>query len=788
MHVSYKSFKGHDGEYELGRACLLQGENDTGKSSLVAALHFGLTAKIAAMRMGKGDTQDPGRLLKAIDDGGWAEVTLDGTTVRRVLEATAKKARIHTYCDGLEGAEAEAAAARLSGDLLFADFRRLVAAGDKERADILATYLPQPDDAEKRRWALGQMVCHMEAALKPQKRGKKIVPALAGRMTKEQATGAREALLSLANANHCRGAVDAVFTHVGALKGKDTEDFVKQMRLIANEADQARKDAEKVAKEAAKDTVDIDLAKEIPKLEKQVNALRSVSEQAGDAQKAVDAWHKRDAFLTERGKTIGIELAEVKVVAAGLDEAKAKAEGDRQSVEKAHHGRPERPELKDRQALADQLKPLANQVTRLGDLADRLEDHREALAGADAAIARQKGKEPVAPEGELGTMRGQKADLDTQVAGWKAEGKAKKEQLDAARAGTCVINKGQCPLDWSEFIDSMVESLNELAAKIREASLGATELGKQIDELEQANEAYHERRTTWVREHMACEESVRTAGAALAESEAAAAKLPGVKKEMAPVARELELLVLANNEYEAKFSSWTEGVSLAQQSLKIAQEVLDDAGQAVKRSAELDRDLKHVSDELRELQANQPVGMAADGLDDLAGLEDRLREAHAARGRLDVLGRLDVDALTVAATMLKAAHKGAAAGLMACVQAATEPVVGKINEALARMDVPGEFYVDLAAKTFGLIEVGKHVDVEVLGGGKAVLFAAAMLSALPPKGGVRVLTLEGAELHPKWLGRLLKGLDIEAFDAVVVASCHDAVDVPDGWSVINMGE
>ena len=147
----------------------------------------------------------------------------------------------------------------------------------------------------------------------------------------------------------------------------------------------------------------------------------------------------------------------------------------------------------------------------------------------------------------------------------------------------------------------------------------------------------------------------------------------------------------------------------------------------------------------------------------------------------------NVDAKTRESNIWKAAYKGADAGLVACIQAATTPVVDKVSTALKRMGIAGDFYVDLEAKTFGVKTAERLIDVEALSGGEQVLFAAAMLSSLPPKGGPRVMTLEGAELSAKWLSRLLNGLDIEAFDSVIVASCHQPTFVPDGWTVIDMG-
>ena len=786
MKIKYQGFKGHDGEYDLGRACLIQGPNDVGKSSLVGAIHFALAGKMAGLRMGKGDTQDPGRLLKAIDDGGWAEVELDGTTVKRTLQATAKKARVLTVCDGLDGKEGEAAAARLQGDLLFADFRRLVAAGDKERSDILTSYLPQPDDAEKRRWAMGQAMKHMEAALKSPKRGKKKQPGHAGRLDKEAAAKLNASLLSLADANDCRPQMDEALAHVFSLRDATPEDMVEAMKKAANAADQARKDAGKVAAEAAKSTHDADLSATIPELEAEVNELRALSKSAGDAEKARTAWERDTARLAERREDLADETTAIGRQAEGVAEARAKLAQLSDDAEEAQRGRPQAPDAAGLKDLEARVKPLREERARLRPVAARVAQSEVALAKAveeEQAVSMTK---PTPPADEVVALRRARDELATGIATTKAEGRALRERMEGAEAGNCPLTLAVCPDDLAKFVKEARIELRDMAKKIVADAAEVAGIEEKIAAQEAARDDHYRAQSEWARRHDVAKSGLKVARDAAKEAQRAAERLDKVVTELAPMERELALLGTARDGHEAAFSTWVAKVAKADAAVAGQREALSNAAAAARRAAELGADLKRVAKELEEKLAAEPPDADADA-SLLGEVEDRLRAAHAARGRLDVLGRLDVDALTIAATLRKASALGAAEGLTACVQAATAPVCGKITEALGRMGVEGEFYVDLENRTFGLIEGGKEIDVEVLGGGKAVLFAAAMLSALPPREGPRVLTLEGAELHPDWMGRLLEGLDWRAFDAVVVATCHPPATVPEGWTTIKMG-
>lgn len=787
MRIRYKGFKGHDGDYDLGRACLVQGENDAGKSSLVAAVHFGLTGKLAAMRMGKGDTQDPGRLLKAIDDGGWAEVTINGATVRRTLEATEKKARVLCEFEGLEGKEAEAAAARLSGDLIFADFRRLVAAGDKERADILATYLPQPADSEKRRWALGQMICHMDAALRPQKgRGKKTVPALAGRMTKEEAVAAKGALMTLAEANNCADQVNAIFDAAKNMGDKAPEEMIAELRRTANLADDARKSAGKVAAEAAKATGDREAAKEIPALETQVNTLRAVQNQHQDAEEARQRWQKKIESLRSRIATIDGDLGEKKAEDHDVDTGEATVTSAGEAVSEAKRGRPEPPDQDALSGLEERAKPLRDEIAKLLPLSMTKAKTEHAAKAAEARL--EKIIEPQRPGGDIEAMRTERVGLLEDVARWKAEGVPLRERRDAAKQGLCPLIGSACPTpeDLKKFVAKATTDLDTVSKRILAAKAKNGGLVSQIAALTAELEAYHAAQSVWARTHADASTALKTAKAAALEASRAAERLPELEEQLMPIDREIELLDEARNDHDEKFSVWAGDLGNADAALADAKAALAELRVVDVRIYELTTDASRLHAELEAEEKNEPAAAAGEEQGGLEALEQRLQDAHAAQARLEVLGRLDIDALTIEATLRKASHLGAAEGLMACVQAATETICGKITEALRKMDVAGEFYVDLEARSFGIVENGKRIDVEVLGGGKAVLFAGAMLAALPASEAPRVLTLEGAELHPKWMARLLKGLDIEAFDAIVIATCHGASEVPDAWTVIDM--
>ena len=786
MRIKYHGIKGHAGDYDLGRAALVQGPNDVGKSSLVAAIHFALTGKMAAMRMGKGDTQDPGRLLKAMADNGWAEATLDGSTVRRTLEPTTKKARILTVCDGLDGKDGEAAAARLQGDLLFADFRRLVAAGDKERADVLTTYLLQPDDKEKLAWVMGQAMCHTLAALQSPKRGKKAVPRHAGRLDPDAAQELRAQLLALADANDCGATVRQALSDMAGATGDGPEDLVAGLKKMANAADAARKDATKVAAEAAKSMADTECAAGVPDLEAQVNAMRSVVSDGQTVQKRRTDWEAETQRLSDKIENLTAQATTKRTTALAVDDArKAVAAADALATQ-AQRGKPEVPQTADIGALRARGRPLDSNLAAARKGAARVQEDEASAERARAALERLQAADPGDTPGDMQPLRIGRDKLAEATATLKARGVDLRERVESAEAGACPLTLGECPDDLGKWVTQKRKKLTAMAKTILSNVAQIETLESEITDLQAKREAHHKRRAQWVREITQAEASHRLAVQNLRISTEARDGIPALEAALAPIDREIQLLEQARTDHEQQAGAWMERKEQTDQALADARQKLAEAEQAATRLAELEADVADATKRLDAMTADEPPQIQVDATE-LEALEARLSAAHAAQARLDVIGRLDIDGLTHDATIRKAMAAGAAEGLTGCVQEATTPICTKITQALNRMGVEGSFYVDLENRTFGIIEGGVEVDVEVLGGGKAVLFAAAMLSALPPRGGPRVLTLEGAELHPDWMRRLLDGLDWEAFDAVVVATCNPPATVPDGWTVVDMG-
>lgn len=787
MHIKYKGIKGRSGDYDLGRACLLQGGNGSGKSALVAAVQLALTKRVASMRLGKGDTQDPGRLLKAMDDGAVVEVHISDSVVRRRLEATAKKARIITTCDGKEGEEAEARASRLAGDIIFADFRRLVAAGDAEKTDILSTYLPQPEDATKKGWIVNQCIAHMIAVLKPlAKKGKANEPECADKWTKDDRAKALAALRSLSDAN---GVTKYVADILNLLKTPDLtpEALIELIRVKTNEADTERKTAGKLAEEAAKAGAhDQALASEVEALESQVNVLRAAVADADRDLADREAWQKRLDSDQVRKATLEAEIKTSTTAAAQLAQATtALAQAKTKQVEVARNA-PVTPDLGATRELEKTVAGKEADLRTAQAEAAKLPTAEQYVKTQNLAVARIVNAKPNKPAEKpsaeevavLAERRGQLAGMRIQY----ASDFARWELVSAGTCPTCGAEFTTSPEELVDALDVAAEAISTLAnetAAMEAAHRAAT----------QAWDKYQTDLAAFERQYDAASAEEKRAKQLRDAAKAAADKIGALTAELEPMQREVALLHKAQDDHQALVTAWHASKITADAAVATAQTAVDTATRAGARLVELRRDLANVEASLAALAAdpivNRPTVEAVAGLEDL---EARLTAAHAAKARIEVMAGANVDAKTRETNLWKAAHKGADAGLVACIQGATTPIVTKVSAALKRMGIDGDFYVDLEAKTFGVKTATKLVDVEALSGGEQVLFAAAMLSSLPPKGGPRVMTLEGAELSAKWLTRLLGGLDIEAFDCVIVASCHRPDTVSTAWTVIDMGE
>ena len=783
MQIEYNGIKGRKGKYDLGRACLLQGGNGSGKSALVAAVQLGLTKRVASMRLGKGDTQDPGRLLKAMDDGATVTIKIGESVVRRRLEATAKKARIITTCDGKEGEEAEALASRLAGDIIFADFRRLVAAGDAEKTDILSTYLPQPEDGTKKVWIVGQSICYMIASLEPlARKGKANEPIAAGFMRKDQLQAVWTKLKALGEANGCATFANDVFA---MLKTPDTtpEALVELIRKQANKVDDERKTAGKLAEEAAKSGIDDQaLASEVESLEAQVNVLRAAVADAERDATDREAWQNRYDDETSRKADLESQIGTTTALANQLQTANvALAKAKAKQTEVARN-QPHSPDLG---ATRELEKTVADKEATLRTAqaeAAKLAQAEQYLATQKASHLRILQAKPVEPK-QLTFDMAATADQRTELATMRANYASKFAEWELAASGACPT----CGRPFEVSPDDLVGPMDELADAINALAEKVTAAETEYNQHKKAWDTYNTESNAWFRQNETTEAEVKRATQARDVAKAAADRFGPLTAELEPMRREVALLQKAQDDHVATVTAWQASKTTADAAVTACEMAVNNATTATNRLTELRRDLAGVDASLVALAADPIVNRpSVEAVGGLLGLEAKLQAAHAAQARIEVMAGANVDAKTKESNIWKAAYKGADAGLVACIQNATTPVVTKVSAALKRMGIEGDFYVDLEAKTFGVKTADRFIDVEALSGGEQVLFAAAMLSSLPPKGGPRVMTLEGAELSAKWLTRLLDGLDIEAFDCVIVASCHRPDTVSTAWTVIDM--
>lgn len=783
MHIEYNGIKGRKGKYDLGRACLLQGGNGSGKSALVAAVQLGLTKRVASMRLGKGDTQDPGRLLKAMDDGATVTIRINDSVVRRRLEATAKKARIVTSCDGKEGEEAEALASRLGGDIIFADFRRLVAAGDAEKTDILSTYLPQPDDTVKKVWILGQVFCHIIASLKPPaKKGKANEPAFAGFMKKEQLQAIWTELKALADANGSLTYANDVFA---MLKTPDVtpEALVELIRKQANKVDEDRKTAGKLAEEAAKSGIDDQaLASEVESLEAQMNALRAAVADAERDAADREAWQNRFESETSRKADLESQIETNTALATQLQTATAALAKAKAKQAEVARNQPRAPDLGATRELEKTVAGKEADLRAAQTEAAKLPQAEQYLATQKASHLRILQAKPVEPKPMAFDMEAA-ASRRTGLAEMRANYAAKFAEWELAASGACPT----CGRPFEVSPDDLVGPLDALADAINALAETVTAAETEYNENKKAWDAYHLEANAWFRQNETTESEVKRATQARDAAKAASDKIGPLTAELEPMRREVALLQKAQDDHVATVTAWQASKTTADAAVTTCETTVNNATTAANRLVQLRHDMADTEQHLA-IMADDPIvnRPSVEAVGGLLGLEARLQAAHAAQARIEVMAGANVDAKTRESNLWKAAYKGADAGLVACIQAATTPVVDKVSAALKRMGIVGDFYVDLEAKTFGVKTTDRLIDVEALSGGEQVLFAAAMLSSLPPKGGPRVMTLEGAELSATWLTRLLAGLDVEAFDCVIVASCHNPQTVSTAWTVIDM--
>jgi len=788
MKIKYKGIKGcEERTLDLGSAALLQGKNRTGKSTVLFAIHLALLGKLPQLAMGKGGTQDGARIMKAAEDGAFVELEIGEHRIRRVVQATAKKGKVVTVFDGKTGPEAEAAADALCSELIYADFRKLVAAGDKERSDILATYLPQPEDGVKKRWAAGQMLCHIVAALKPQpKKGKPNEPEEAGLLDKDRGNAIMAEAKALADANKAGDCLMEVLSLLKKPTITTADELIGALQKAANAAEETRKTKAKVAAEAAKAMVDDTvLAGRVEELEAKCNAIRSV---VADSVGAVNRYNEAIGSarqLEERHESIEAVIEYCSSWAGELGQCQEEYEASVNHLGEIRAGEPKTVDNAKLRTLEDGVSSLERTVAGFEALAIQVPDWEARLARLEAEEKTHTQARPVAPTSDLDAQRDYLRQIELALAEDRGGLSTLRKQNADASAGICPVMGVPCGAGLLEFAAQTEETIKAFEDAIAEKERLQAETKSGLATMQAEHSDYQVKFSKWTKTAEDFERDIRNCRSEYAKALKAKSDRESMQARADGPRRELTLLRKSQDEGQAVWKAYQERLTRQQE---LVHENMLKLNTAQKASEDLQRakaELDQVNAQLESLVI--PPEPALVDSSELESLEAELRDAHAAQARLTMFEAVDMDKLGIISTIWKAAHKGASEGLSNCIQSATAPVASKITEALNRFGLAGKFHVDLAERSFGLDIGTKTLDIEALSGGEQVLYAAAMLSALPRKGGVRVLTLESAELDDDYLPLLLNGLDIGAFDGVVIASCHAANQVPDGWTVNRMG-
>jgi len=692
MKLYYDKIKKRGGRLDLGKATLLQGDMGTGKSAIVSAVHLALSGKIPALRLGKGDTQDAGRLLKHVGSGGFAMIGLDGWHGYQV-EATEKKARVIPVSspDGVAVVPCDAPDG--GADLVFADLKRLTSCSDKERAELLATYLPRPEERDLRGWALAQAILHMGASLRPKKKNDAGPHLVSSKPTRDEAEKWRDALVKLADANRATPVLEAV---LAVWKNQDlpgVEELIEALRQGSNAAAEQKRTASAALKQGLRsDPGDPALIEEIPALESEVSTLRASRDHAAENSRQVDAARKsRDRAIEElRTRKASVGALNSTYTTATIEAVKAAGKKAAADADKIRQSEPKPPN-------DDELAKL-----------------RQSILGITRGVVK----------------------VEAEIRGINAEGKA---LADVARKVTgeagvvCPLIGTACNADLSGWLAETKAKLAELV-KVR----------------------------------------------APAEERLAAGK-----EELARVNQETDLLLRARDNYIAAQRDWRKALDAADEAVRKAARNQEQMERELASLPTIEARIAELEAALEEMpEAIESVAWTADQAERLTEAEGKLKTAHAAQARKDVLASADQDALETAAKLWKSAHAGASAGVLACRQATVAPILQGASEALSRFGIPGMVVIDLVSETIGLMNAdNEFIDIEALSAGQQVFYACALLSVVPQKVGPRVLTIEVAEVRTEWMTRLMAGFDLTEWDCILLATCHDVAEVPEGWNV-----
>lgn len=758
MKLKFDGIKGARRDLELGHATVITGPNGAGKSGVLAALHLALLGKVPAVGLGKGDVQDLGRLRRICDDGAWVALEIAGHAVRRDVEFTAKRARVVGKIDGDETSEG------LSGELVFADFRRLVSAGDSERAQILSTYLPQPGDGEKMAFAKEFALAHIEAALSPAKKaGRANEPAI-GPGNRPSLSRLEARCRVLAESNNLAQVLDRLLEK---FSGSDPDALIDAIgKSLSTAVELAKINAAKMAGVRTVTDADYDLAHELPGLRDRVAELQG----ALSAFRSVRAVADGNRF---RLSQIESEL-EKSVVPGEVPDLDALASALQSAIDCRDSDRADLAELKEvRSGLKAQLDGLKARVERL------VNTSRVDVAVLEAKSAKLKADKPVFAPVDIAGLERERDATVAQITEISVEGAALKGQWKDAKSGLCPLTQAVCS-ELSSWSDEAKVRLDRLAETVRGLNEHSKELTRMIADARNAESDYRNRLSVWERAVWCLEGEIERSKASNRvvdgieeESKRASVQFDEKEKEYALVCAEIERVL--------------RGLEKSESIVTDAKKAFDEAQAVV---SAIDRRSVLLAEKARLVTSvaamPDPVNEA-----ELELLQERLSLAEEAARIVEIHERNDVRRGELSVALLRAAQKGALAGITSCVQSATVTVVGVVSGLLRKMGLAADFWVDLESKAFGVVmDSGKVLDVGALSGGEQILFAAAMLGGLASieKRGVRVLSLECAELDDDLMARMLGALPVEQFDAVIAVTHHEPSSIPKGWTHLKMSK
>jgi len=169
---------------------------------------------------------------------------------------------------------------------------------------------------------------------------------------------------------------------------------------------------------------------------------------------------------------------------------------------------------------------------------------------------------------------------------------------------------------------------------------------------------------------------------------------------------------------------------------------------------------------------------------------EAVNTAREAKARIDMTAEAGVEDAVLRARVLRACHQGAIAGDAAYMRHIGQSVIDRLDSMVQAVGLGEATMWDWTGRTFevGVVRGDRRIPLIAMSKGEQVLYAAALLGCFPPEQeGLKVLTLEVAEVDSKSLTKLMAALTDTEHDLVVLATCHAPRKNTEGWSHIRMG-